>query len=368
MAIDFLSLTAPGVAGLHPYQAGKPVEELEREYGVSNAIKLASNENPLGPGKLTLAAMRSVEQEVSRYPDGNGFQLKHLLADQLKVKTENITLGNGSSEILELVARTFVTPENQVIFSEHAFAVYPILTQAIGAEAVITPAKNWGHDLDAMRDAVTDQTRLIFVSNPNNPTGTWLTSDQLHSFLASIPDHVLVLVDEAYFEYVEEGEYPSSTKWIGEFPNLIVTRTFSKIHGLAGLRIGYGISHPEVAELLNRVRQPFNSNSIALAAAGAALLDSEHVKKSVETNSTGLKQLMTAFENMGLKYIPSVGNFICVEFDCDALEIYEALLHKGMIVRPIGVYGMPNHLRVTVGSEQENTLFIQSLGEVCHEC
>ena len=294
----------------------------------------------------------------------NGFKLKQLLANQLNVKSENITLGNGSSEILELVARTFVTPENQVIFSEHAFAVYPILTQAIGAKAVITPAKNRGHDLDAMSDAVTDRTRLIFVSNPNNPTGTWLTSDQLHSFLSSIPDHVFVLVDEAYFEYVEEDEYPSSIKWIDEFPNLIVTRTFSKIHGLAGLRIGYGISHPEVADLLNRVRQPFNSNSLALAAAEAALQDSDHIKKSVETNTVGLKQLIAAFEKMGLKYIPSVGNFICVEFERDGLGIYEELLHKGMIVRPIGVYGMPNHLRVTIGSEEENTQFIQSLSEV----
>ncbi len=364
MAMDFLSLTAPGVAGLHPYQAGKPVEELEREYGVSNAIKLASNENPLGPGKKAVAAMQSVQQEVSRYPDGNGFKLKQLLADQLNVKSENFTLGNVSSEILELVARTFVTPENQVIFSEHAFAVYPILTQAVGAEAVITPAKNWGHDLDAMRNAVTDRTRLIFVSNPNNPTGTWLTSDQLHKFLSSIPDHIFVLVDEAYFEYVEEADYPSSIKWINEFPNLIITRTFSKIHGLAGLRVGYGISHPEVAELLNRVRQPFNSNSLALAAAKAALQDSDHINRSIETNSAGLKQLIAAFKKMGLKYIPSVGNFICVEFEQDGLEIYKALLHKGMIVRPIGVYGMPNHLRITVGSEQENKQFIQSLGEV----
>ncbi len=364
MATNFLSLTAPGVAGLQPYQPGKPVEELEREYGVSNAIKLASNENPLGPGKRALDAMRLAEQEVSRYPDGNGFNLKKILADQLDVKRHHITLGNGSSEILELVARTFVMPENQVIFSQHAFAVYPILTQAVGAEAVVTPAKNWGHDLDAMRDAVTDRTRLIFVANPNNPTGTWLNSDQLYGFLASIPDHVLVLVDEAYFEFVEEEEYPNSINWIDEFPNLIVTRTFSKIHGLAGLRIGYGISHSDIADLLNRVRQPFNSNSLALAAAEAALLDSDHIKKSVEINSAGLRQLMSAFEKMGLNYIPSVGNFICVEFDQSGLEVYEALLHKGVIVRPVGVYGMPHHLRVTVGTEEENNRFIQALGEV----
>jgi len=362
--VDFLSLTATGVAGLHPYQAGKPVEELEREYGVSDAIKLASNENPLGPGKLALAAMRKVEEQVSRYPDGNGFKLKHLLAEQHGVTSENITLGNGSSEILELVARTFVIPENQVIFSEHAFAVYPILTQAVGAKAMITPAKNWGHDLNAMRDAVTDQTRLIFVANPNNPTGTWLNSNQLHDFLTSIPDHVLVLVDEAYFEYVKEDVYPNTINWIDEFHNLIVTRTFSKIHGLAGLRIGYCVSHPEIAELLNRVRQPFNSNSLALAAAAAALQDSDHIKKSIETNSTGLQQLIMAFEKMGLQFIPSVGNFICVEFERGGLEIYEALLHKGVIVRPIDVYGLPRHLRITVGNEEENNRFIQALGEV----
>ncbi len=361
MSNDFLSLTAPGVAGLHPYQAGKPVDELEREYGVSNALKLASNENPLGAGKLALEAMRQAGKEVARYPDGNGFRLKTLLAEQLGINRNNITLGNGSSEILELVMRTFVTPENQVIFSEHAFAVYPILTQSVGAQAVVTPAKNWGHDLDAMRDAVTDQTRLIFIANPNNPTGNWIKREELQIFMAAIPAHVLVLVDEAYFEYVEEAEYPDTIKWLGEFPNLIITRTFSKIHGLAGLRVGYGISHPDLAELLNRVRQPFNTNSFALDAAEAALQDHEHIQKSIDTNRAGLKQLMSAFEEMDLAYIPSVGNFICVEFEQTGAEIYEALLHKGVIVRPIGVYGMPNYLRVTVGSEAENAVFIAAL-------
>ena len=215
-----------------------------------------------------------------------------------------------------------------------------------------------------MRDAVTDRTRLIFVSNPNNPTGTWLTSDQLHRFLSSIPEHVFVLVDEAYFEYVQEDEYSSFIKWLDEFPKLIVTRTFSKIHGLAGLRMGYGISHPDVAELLNRVRQPFNSNSVALAAAEAALQDVDHIRQSVETNTTGMQQLMAAFDKLELDYIPSVGNFICVELEHAGLEIYEALLHKGLIVRPIDIYGMPNHLRITVGSKEENKQFIQSFSEI----
>ncbi len=364
MAMDFLSLTAPGVAGLHPYQAGKPIEELEREYGVTDVVKLASNENPLGPGKLAIEVIHSCDQEAARYPDGSGYKLKQLIAKQLEIKSESITLGNGSSEILELVARTFVTPDNEIIFSEHAFAVYPILTQAVGAKAVVTQAKKWGHDLNAMRDAVTDKTRLIFVANPNNPTGTWLESGSLHDFVSSIPSHVLVLIDEAYFEYVNEDNYPDSIKWLDHYQNLIVTRTFSKIHGLAGLRIGYGISHPQVAELLNRVRQPFNSNSLALAAAEAALQDYSHINESLETNASGMVQLATAFEKMGLNYIPSVGNFICVEFDQSGMEIYQALLHKGVIVRPVDVYGMPNYLRVTIGIEKENSRFIQALSDV----
>lgn len=364
MSIDFLSLTAPGVAGLQPYQPGKPVDELEREYGLSNAIKLASNENPLGPGEQALKAMRACEKTLGRYPDGNGFTLKKLLAEQSGVRSDMITLGNGSSEILELVARTFVTPANQVLFSQHAFAVYPILTQAIGAEAVVTPAKNWGHDLEAMREAITNRTRLIFVTNPNNPTGTWVNSGELYRFLTAVPDHAIVIVDEAYFEYVLEEDYPDSIKWLNEFPNLVVTRTFSKIHGLAGLRIGYGVSHPDVAELLNRVRQPFNTNTMALVAAEAALNDKTHVANSLAVNSNGMRQLTSAFTRLGLNYIPSVGNFICVEFNRPGLEIYEALLRKGVIIRPVGVYGMPDHLRVTIGLEEENDRFIRSLEEI----
>lgn len=361
MSIDFLSLTAPGVAGLHPYQPGKPVEELEREYGIKNAIKLASNENPLGAGEAAKAAMRTCIDDIELYPDGNGFKLKHALAKKLGVNTDMITLGNGSSEILELVARTFVTPENQVLFSEHAFAVYPILTQAIGAEALVTPAKNWGHDLDAMAAAITDRTRLCFVTNPNNPTGTWLTKTDLHAFLKQVPQHVIVVVDEAYFEYVQEPDYPNAIEWLDEFPNLLVTRTFAKIHGLAGLRIGYGICHPGMADLLNRVRQPFNCNSMALAAAEAALADESHVQKSVETNQKGMQQLMVGFDQLGLKYIPSVGNFISVAFDKPAGEIYEALLKQGVIIRPVGVYDMPYHLRATIGTQAQNQRLLDAL-------
>ena len=364
MTCDFSILAAPGVVGLHPYQPGKPVEELEREYGVAEAIKLASNENPAGPGRLALAAVEEATKSLGRYPDGNGYILKRALSEKLGLGMEHITLGNGSNEILELVARTFVTPGDQVVFSEFAFAVYPIVTQAVGAEAVVVSASNRGHDLQAMCNAVTDRTRLVFIANPNNPTGTWISSADLRAFLEAVPPTVLVVVDEAYFEYVGEADYPDSVKWLDLFPNLLVTRTFSKIHGLAGLRIGYGLSHPEIAELMNRVRQPFNINAVALAAAAAALTDEVHIAASRERNQVGMQQLTAAFDTMGLAYIPSVGNFVCVDPGRPGGEIFEALLQEGVIVRPLANYGLPSFLRVTTGYEMENSRFIAALDRV----
>ena len=364
MTCDFLSLASPGVRQLEPYRPGKPIEELEREYGFSNIVKLASNENPLGPGHLARAAIRGCEEVLGLYPDGSGFLLKQALARSLGVGMNQITLGNGSNDVLELIARTFLTPAHQAIFSEYAFVVYALVTQAIGAEAVVTPAKGFGHDLKAMAQSVTERTRLIFIANPNNPTGTWVEEASLQGLLDSVPAHVLVVVDEAYFEYVDAPGYPDCVAWIKRYPQLIVTRTFSKIHGLAWLRVGYGISHPEVAELLNRVRQPFNVNSLALRAAQAALEDKEHIARSFAVNKAGLKQLAEAFERLGLNYIPSVANFISVELDRPAAPVYEALLRKGVIVRPVANYGMPNHLRVTVGLEHENARFIAALREV----
>lgn len=357
-------LATPGVQGLHPYQPGKPIEELEREYGIKNAIKLASNENPLGPSPLVLEAMQASLKNISRYPDGNGFALKKALALKHGVNIDMITLGNGSNDVLELIARAFVTPAHSVIFSEHAFAVYPIVTQAIGAKAIISPANaiNWGHDLSAMQSAICDDTRLIFIANPNNPTGTWVDKTSLKAFLEAVPVLVLVVVDEAYFEYaLENPNYPNSLEWLTEHPNLIVTRTFSKAYGLAGLRVGYSISHPDVANLLNRVRQPFNVNSIALAAATAALDDNEYLKKSVALNRAGMQQLTQAFDKMGLSYIPSLGNFLAVDVK-DGAKIYELLLRQGVITRPIGgAYKMPRHLRVSIGLPSENEAFIQAL-------
>ncbi|HYA36663.1 MAG TPA: histidinol-phosphate transaminase [Candidatus Methylomirabilis sp.] len=360
-AADILRLATPGVRELSPYQPGKPIEELEREYGVTDIIKLASNENPLGPSPRALEAARRTLADVHRYPDGNGFVLKQALARRLGLSTAQITLGNGSNDILELLARAFVLPENEVVFSEHAFAVYPIVTRAVGATAVVIKARNWGHDLAAMRAAVNPRTRLVFIANPNNPTGTWLAAGELEAFLQAVSAHVLVAVDEAYFEYVREPGYPDTTKWLARFPNLITTRTFSKAYGLAGLRVGYGVSSAAIADILNRVRQPFNVSSVALAAATAALADEAHVARAVENNRAGMRQLTEAFAALKLGYIPSAGNFVCVDCGRAAAPLYERLLREGVIVRPVANYGMPTHLRVTVGLPEENKRFIKAL-------
>lgn len=361
MAFDVNALALAGVRGLRPYEPGKPISELQRELGISDIVKLASNENPLGPGKKALAAIETVLADLGRYPDGNGFVLKNKLANKYGLDPAQITLGNGSNDVLEFVARAFVSPKDEVLFSQHSFAVYPIVTQAVGAKAVVTPASDWGHDLNAMAAAISEKTRVIFIANPNNPTGTWLRDSGLKQFIGALPDHVICVVDEAYAEYVEFEDYPDAMAWLPEFDNLLVTRTFSKIHGLAGLRIGYGVSSVGIANMLNRVRQPFNVNSLALAAAEAALDDDDHIIKSRQLNRDGLAQLQTAFEQMGLDYIPSAGNFIAVDVGRSGAEVYEQLLQRGVIVRPVANYEMPNHLRVTIGTEEENTRFIEAL-------
>lgn len=366
MSCDFFRLATPGVAGLQPYYPGKPIEELERELGLKDIVKLASNENPLGPGALARKAITTV-MNLARYPDGNGYKLKQALSTYHGIDTEQITLGNGSSDVLELVARAFVTPEHQVVFSKYAFAIYPLVTRAIGADAVVVPTLEWGHDLVAMGKAVTERTRLMFVANPNNPTGTWTDRDSLRNLLESVPEDMIIVIDEAYYDYVTAPDYASCIEWLDEFPNMVVTRTFSKAFGLAGLRIGYAISHPDVANLLNRVRQPFNINSMALVAAEAALGDREHIEKSIEVNTAGMRQLELAFDSMGLHYITSQGNFICVDMQQPGMEIYNRLLQEGVIVRPIGNYDMPNHIRITVGLEDENRKLVSALSRILSE-
>ncbi|MGB1110918.1 MAG: histidinol-phosphate transaminase, partial [Gammaproteobacteria bacterium] len=332
---EIQSIASPGVAGLSPYLPGKPLSELEREYGIRDAVKLASNENPLGASPLVASAIEAQLSDLGRYPDGNGFELKAALAKSLDVAPERITLGNGSNDILDLIGRAFLAPGRSAVYSEYGFVVYPIAIQAAGAVAHVAPARDFGHDLSAMRECVDDNTTLVFIANPNNPTGTYLPSADLEGFIRDLPERVMVVVDEAYFEYVDQPDYPNALDWIDRYPNLIVTRTFSKIHSLAALRLGYSISHPEVADLLNRVRHPFNVNSLAQAAGLAALADVDHVKKSRDSNFEGLATLNTLCQELGLAAIPSVGNFLTIDVGRPGGEVYEALLHKGVIVRPV---------------------------------
>jgi histidinol-phosphate aminotransferase len=362
MAQDLRELANPAVRAIAPYVPGKPLEELEREYGISNSIKLASNENPLGPGPRALAAIASNSKELGLYPDGNGFQLKQALSKQLGCAMECVTLGNGSNDVLSMLAEAFLTPQTEAVFSQYSFAVYPIVVQSAGATARVAKAFGddaampLGHDLRAMRALVNDKTRIVFIANPNNPTGTWVGTSELKEFIASLPITTLVVVDEAYIEYAVDASFPNASRWLGEFPNLVVTRTFSKAYGLAGLRAGYALSHSHVADMLNRVRQPFNVNSLALAAATAALSDSEHLAKA-----DGLRQLCAGFDRLKLRHYPSAGNFVLIDCGKPAAPIYEALLRAGVIVRPVGNYGLPNHLRITIGTREQNDRLLTAL-------
>ncbi|MFC0309252.1 histidinol-phosphate transaminase [Gallibacterium trehalosifermentans] len=362
--MKFLDVANPGVKQLSPYQAGKPTEELERELGIHNIVKLASNENPFGLSESAKQAILAELNQLTRYPDSNGFYFKQAVAQKFNLDPAQITLGNGSNDLLELIAHTFVSEGDEVIFSQYAFIVYPLVTQAINAKAVVIPAKNWGHDLGAFLAHITNKTKLIYIANPNNPTGTFLTTDEIEQFLAKVPANIIVVLDEAYTEFTNEQERVPSFALQQKYANLVVCRTLSKAYGLAGLRIGYAVSNPEIADLFNRVRQPFNCNSLALAAATAVINDEAFLQKVAENNHQGMQQLINFFEQQGLDYIPSKGNFITVDLKQPAQPIYNALLHKGVIVRPIAGYGMPNHLRVSIGLPEENQAFINALTEV----
>lgn len=343
-----------------PYVPGKPIAELAREYGLPEAsiVKLASNENPRGPSPRVRAAIAAAG--CTRYPDGNAFELKSALAARHGVSVEQIVLGNGSNDVLELATQAFLRPGDDAVYAQHAFAVYPLATQARGATGIEVPARAYGHDLDAMRRAITAKTRIVFVANPNNPTGTWLPAAALKAFVGSVPREVVVVLDEAYDEYLEPAQRSTSVTWLSEHPNLILSRTFSKAYGLAGLRIGFGLMAPALAELLNRVRQPFNVNAVAQAAALAALEDVDYVAESAALNRAGLNELTAALDALGVGYVPSRGNFLLVHVG-DAATIYERLLRQGVIVRPVANYGLPQHLRVTVGLAAENRRFVAAL-------
>jgi len=361
--LDPCELSPSYVRSLAPYQPGKPISELAREMGLKEAsiVKLASNENPRGVGPRTRAAMERALGEVARYPDGNGHELKVALSRRYGVDMAQVVLGNGSNDVLELVALAFLGPGRSAVYSQHAFAVYPLATQARGARGIAVPAKDFGHDLEAMARAVDDETYVVWVANPNNPTGTLAAADALEAFMRRVPERVIVVIDEAYNEYLPSDLRADTVKWLKRHPNLVVTRTFSKAYGLAGLRVGYALAQPGVADVMNRVRQPFNVNSIALAAAAAALEDMEFVAQSYAANLQGLRQLREGATQLGLAFIPSYGNFLTVRVG-KAQDIYKRLLKRGVIVRPVGGgYGLPEHLRVTVGTQAENERFLSAL-------
>ena len=354
---------SPGyIRGIAPYQPGKPISELAREMGLqeSSIIKLASNENPRGASPKAVEAMRAAIGETGRYPDGNGFALKEALSRRYGLSPDRIVIGNGSNDVLEMVARAFLAPGSSTVYSEHAFAVYPLVTQATGAIGIVVPARDFGHDLEAMCKAIRGDTRIVFVANPNNPTGTWIAPKTIRSFLEKVPADVLVILDEAYNEYLEPDLRGDAVRWVGEFPNLVVSRTFSKAYGLAGLRVGYGFAHAQVADLMNRVRQPFNVSHIGQAAAVAALFDDEFVEQSAFLNKQGMNTLTEGFRRLGLSWIPSHGNFVSFKVGQGA-EIFRRLLKHGVIVRPIASYGMPEYLRVSIGTEAENARFLSAL-------
>jgi histidinol-phosphate aminotransferase len=361
--MDLCELSPSYVRSIAPYQPGKPISELAREMGLDerSIVKLASNENPRGIGPRTRAAIEAAIGEIARYPDGNGFELKQALAQRYGVDMSSIVLGNGSNDVLELVALAFLGPGRAAVFSQHCFAVYPLATQARGARSIVVPAKNYGHDLEAMAKAIDDETYVAWVANPNNPSGTFARHVEVEAFLKRVPERVLVVLDEAYNEYLAPELRGDTVKLVKRHPNLVVTRTFSKAYGLAGLRVGYALAHASVADVMNRVRQPFNVNSVALAAAVAALDDMEFVARSYAENLQGMRQLEDGAKRLGLDYIPSYGNFITIRVG-KAAEIYKRLLRRGVIVRPVGGgYGLPEHLRVTIGTGQENERFLGAL-------
>ncbi len=369
-AKDYLDLANRAVSELVPYTPGKPVEELERELGISDSIKLASNENPLGASPKVTEALKQGLEGLHLYPDANGFYLKKALSEHHGLPPECITLGNGSNEVLVFLAQVFLNPSVAAVYSQYAFAVYPIVTQMMGAKHQQVPAlpvghpMALGHDLRAMYGAIDEHTRLVFVANPNNPTGTWLSQDRLRDFIGSLPPHVICVVDEAYTEYGQGDVLGDASTWLEMFPNLVVTRTFSKAYGLAALRVGYALANPGITDLLNRVRPPFNVSALGLEAARVALQDQAFIEQSCAMNEQGLVQLKHGLEALGVTVSPSAANFVLAHFDRPIQQINAELMKQGVIVRPVANYGLAQSLRITVGTALQNERLLQTLADV----
>jgi histidinol-phosphate aminotransferase len=363
--MNLTNLAPSYIRAIAPYQGGRPISEIAREFGINEAdiVKLASNENPLGISPKAQAAIDDALLDIARYPDGNSFSLREAVSKKFGVTQKQIVFGNGSNDILELSARAFLQVGDEVIYSQHAFAVYALVTQAVGATGVVVPAKEFAHDLDGFLKAITPKTRLIFIANPNNPTGTLIKKSVLRTFLQQVPSNVLVVLDEAYDEYLSAENKSEAIAWLAEFDNLIISRTFSKAYGLAGLRVGFGLMHVDVADILNRVRQPFNVNSLAQVAAEASLADDDFVAKSYAANQAGMLQLTQGLDQLGLRYINSYANFISFKVN-NAAVVNQQLLQRGIIVRPIANYELPDYLRVSIGLFSENQRFLEVLATI----
>ena len=359
--MDLKKIVNKGINDLSPYEPGKPIEDLERELGIKNAVKLASNENPVGPSPRVLQSIENILKNTHRYPDGNATKLKEVIGRKFSVKPNQVTIGNGSNDIIEFIARSFLGTDDSAVYSEHAFAVYPLVVKAVGAEGIEVPAKNFSHDLDAMLDSIKSNTKIIFIANPNNPTGSFIGRAEILKFLDKVPEDIIVLLDQAYFDYSSFEDSDVDFDILNNFPNLVMSRSFSKAYGLAGFRIGYSVSSEDIANYLNRVRQPFNANSLALFAAEQAIGDEEFMNKCLQLNFEQKKVLYKGLESLGFNCLPSKGNFI--SFDCkeDSTVLFNSLLSQGVIVRTLGVYKMPNFLRVSVGLPEENLIFLEKL-------
>lgn len=363
MKHDFRALANKGISGLTPYQPGKPIAELERELGITSSIKLASNENPLGPSPKAMQAMQDILQQTHIYPDGSCYELKQTIAKFLSVDSTQITVGNGSENILEIIAKAYLNIGDSAVISEYAFLTIPLIIQSFGATILTAPAVNWGHNIDNMLNAIDDKTRVIFLVNPNNPTGTYTNKQDFTKFMNAVPAHIIVVLDEAYSEYITADDYPDALSFLAHHHNLIISRTFSKAYGLAGMRVGYAISSPEIADILNRARLPFNVNVLAATAARAAILDQDHMRKTVALNEAGKKQVEAGLRKLNLEFIPSLANFVTIDVQ-DGQDIYQKLLHEGVIVRPLKAYGMPRHIRVTIDTAENNQRFLTSIQKV----
>ena len=367
MSSNFITLSQPSIQDLAPYVPGKPIEEVERELGITDVITLASNESPWGPSEAAKQAAIAALENIHRYPDGSGYILKKKLAEHFQVPFENITLGNGSDNLVTLLIQAYANPTREVLISEYAFNNYKISARAHNVGVQITPLKNWQIDIEAMVAKVSNKTALIFIANPNNPTGTYISHDVMSYLLKNTPEHVLVVIDEAYFEYVTEKDYPNTQALQRHYPNLVILRTFSKVYGLAGLRVGYSFSHPEIAEILNRIRLPFNVSTPALAAATVALDEKAHIEKVVAHNTRARKTLIDAFMQLGITTLPTAANFVTLDLKKDTRSLYQALLERGIIVRPLHAYHLPHHLRVTVGLTEHNNRAIEAFRQLLSE-